>query len=59
MDVCRGVVMHIRSGLGTLEEVVLSLKEINYFMEIKMSNGGIDTLPHPISDAFSQHPQIC
>lgn len=59
MGICSGTVRHIRSGSGTLEGIVLGLKEINYFMEIKMSDGGIDTLPYPISDAFSQHTQIC
>lgn len=45
MDVCSGVVMHMHSGSGTLERTVLGLKDINHFTDIKMSGGGIDTVP--------------
>jgi hypothetical protein len=52
MDACSEVVMHIRSGSGTLEGIMLGLKEINYFMEIKISDSGIDTVPCPSPDTL-------
>lgn len=59
MDVRSGAVMHIRSGSGALQGIMLGLKEINYFMEIKMSGGDIDTVSSRFSDIFFQHTQLC
>lgn len=59
MDVRSGMVMHIHSGSGALQGIMLGLKEINCFMEIKMSGGGIDTVPPQIPDTFFQHTQLC
>ena len=59
MDVHSGMVMHIRSGSAALQGIMWGLKEINWFMEIKMSGDGIDMGPPWVPDTFFLHTLLC
>lgn len=58
-DVHSGMVMHIRSGSGALQGILWGLEEINSFMEIKMSGGGLDMVPPGTPNTFFLHTQLC
>ena len=51
--------MHIRSGSAALQGIMWGLKEINCFMEIKMSGDGIDMGPPWVPDTFFLHTLLC